>query len=318
MKRMPAALIVSLVLGACASPRAAVGPARPEARAGDTGRATETSIAPASIDKVEAPAAPARLAGDSLRTIAPDDAPSMQTPDPWERFNRSSYRFDARFDESVMVPVSNGYRHLPSPARVGVHNFFSNLRELVNVVNYALQARPRGMFRSIGRFAINTTLGIGGLIDVAQRFNLHRTPTGFGDTLATWGVHPGPYVVIPFLGPSTLREGLGLLADFGLSYSTNLGGLYTGSEAWYLGSTTAVDQRATSRFRYYATGSPFEYERIRFLYVHKRLIEDQRLDRLTLFAATESTTPVLQRVPVTSQAVEATSTKAWAVTGGSR
>jgi len=201
----------------------------------------------------------------------------MEAYDPWERANRFTYRFNARFDEHVFLPVSSAYQRLPSPIRSGVHNFFRNLRELDSILNYLLQARPGGGLRSLGRFAINTTLGLGGLIDVATRMELTNPPTGFGTTLARWGAHPGPYLVIPFLGPSTLREGIGLAGDLGASYSTNLGGLYAGDEGLLLGSTNAVDQRSTTAFRYYATGSPFEYERIRFLYVHRRLIEDEAI-----------------------------------------
>ena len=132
----------------------------------------------------------------------------------WERFNRFNYRFNARFDEAVFLPVSNAYRRLPSPIRAGVHNFFGNLSEIDSVINYTLQGRLGRGVRSLGRFVINSTLGIGGLFDVATKFHLPNAPTGFGTTLCQWGMHPGPYLVIPFLGPSTLREAVGLLGDY--------------------------------------------------------------------------------------------------------
>jgi phospholipid-binding lipoprotein MlaA len=201
----------------------------------------------------------------------------MQTYDPWERLNRFTYRFNARFDEAVFLPVSNGYRRLPSPVRFGVHNFFGNLAEVDSVINYLLQWRLGLGLRSLGRFLINSTVGIGGLFDAAGKLKLASAPTGFSTTLSKWGVHLGPYLVLPFLGPSTLRDGAGWLGDFGASYAVDVAHLYRGNKTWALGIADAVDQRANISFRYYSTGSPFEYETIRFLYVHKRLIEDEGL-----------------------------------------
>jgi phospholipid-binding lipoprotein MlaA len=205
------------------------------------------------------------------------DAPSMYTYDPWERVNRFTYRFNARFDEAVFLPVANGYRRVPAPLRSGVHNFFENLSEVESVINYAAQLRLAGSGRSLGRFVINSTLGIGGLFDVAAKFNLASAPTGFGATLSTWGMHPGPYFVIPLLGPSTLRDGIGLLGDFGVLYAIDIAHLYRGNKTWLLGVADAIDKRSNISFRYYSTGSPFEYETVRFLYVHKELIEDGAL-----------------------------------------
>jgi phospholipid-binding lipoprotein MlaA len=205
------------------------------------------------------------------------DAPSMYTYDPWERVNRFTYRFNARFDEAVFLPVANSYGRLPGPLRSGVHNFFENLSEVDSVINYAVQLRLRAGAHSLGRFVINSTLGIGGLFDVAQKFDLESEPAGFGSTLSVWGMHPGPYFVIPFLGPSTLRDGVGVLADFAVAYEVNVAGIYRGNKTWALGVVNAVDQRSNSSFRYYSTGSPFEYETVRFLYVHKELIEDEAL-----------------------------------------
>src|SRR5580693_5396411 len=207
--------------------------------------------------------------------ITPADAPSMATYDPFERLNRFTYRFNARFDEAVFLPVSNVYRRIPSPIRSGVHNFFGNLSEVDSVINYTLQWRLKLGLRSLGRFVINSTIGIGGLFDTAAKLKLPGAPTGLSTTLAKWGVHPGPYLVIPLLGPSTLRDGVGFLGDYGTSYGIDLFKLYRGDVSWGLGTVNAVDQRANVNFRYYASGSPFEYETIRFLYVRKRLIEDE-------------------------------------------
>ena len=201
----------------------------------------------------------------------------MYTYDPLERMNRFTYRFNARFDEAVFLPVANGYRRVPSPIRLSIHNFFANLSEVTSTVNYVLQVRPGGGVRSLGRFAINSTLGIGGLFDVATRLKLENEPTGFGDTLSIWGVHPGPYLVVPLLGPATLRDGVGFLGDFGIEYGINVANLYRGNISWGLDVVNGIDKRANTSFRYYGSGSPFEYETIRFLYVHKELIEDDAL-----------------------------------------
>ena len=211
--------------------------------------------------------------------LTPADAPAFATYDPWERFNRFNYRFNARFDEAVFLPVSNGYRRLPSPVRTGVHNFFGNLTEVDSVINYTLQGRLGRGVRSLGRFVINTTLGIGGLLDVATKLHIAYAPTGFGTTLSKWGMHPGPYLVIPILGPSTLREAVGLLGDYGASYGVNIADLYRGYQSWGLGVADSVDARANVNFRYYSTGSPFEYDNIRFLYVRKLLLEDEGLHK---------------------------------------
>jgi phospholipid-binding lipoprotein MlaA len=211
--------------------------------------------------------------------LTPADAPSMRTYDPWERVNRFIYRFNYRFDEAVFLPVSNAYRRLPSPIRAGVHNFFGNLTEIDSTINYTLQGRLGRGVRSAGRFVINSTIGIGGLFDVATKFHLAKARTGFGTTLAKWGMHPGPYLVIPLLGPSTLRGAVGILGDFGASYGINIADLYRGDPSWGLDVADAVDTRANVSFRYYASGSPFEYEDIRFLYVRKLLLEDEGLHK---------------------------------------
>jgi phospholipid-binding lipoprotein MlaA len=110
---------------------------------------------------------------------------------------------------------------------------------------------------------------------------LPGAPTGFATTLSKWGMHPGPYLVLPLLGPSTLRDGVGFAADYATEYGIDLAHLYRGDVSWGLGVANAVDQRAHVDFRYYSTGSPFEYETIRFLYVRQRLIQDEGLHAKT-------------------------------------
>jgi phospholipid-binding lipoprotein MlaA len=233
---------------------------------------------------------PGQDAAEMPQPVTAADAPSMRTYDPWERLNRFTYRFNARFDEAVYLRLSNAYRRVPAPIRSSVHNFFGNLSEVDSVVNYALQWRLKLSVRSLGRFLINTTIGVGGLFDTAAKLKLPGAPTGFSTTLATWGMHPGPFLVIPFLGPSTLRDGIGFLGDYGASYGIDVAKLYRGNVSWGLDGLNAVDQRSNVNFRYYSTGSPFEYENIRFLYVRKRLIEDAGLRAKDSNKETHSTT----------------------------
>jgi phospholipid-binding lipoprotein MlaA len=209
--------------------------------------------------------------------LTPADAPSMYTYDPWERLNRFTYRFNARFDDAIFLPVVNVYKRVPSPLRSGVHNFFGNLSEIDSVINYTLQWRLKYGWRSLERLVINSTIGIGGLIDVATKLKLPGAPSGFATTLSKWGMHPGPYLVLPLLGPSTLRDGVGFAADYATLYGIDVFRLYRGDVSWGLGVVNSVDERANVNFRYYSTGSPFEYETVRFLYVRKRLIEDAGL-----------------------------------------
>jgi phospholipid-binding lipoprotein MlaA len=246
----------------------------PESPAADNALNLEKALARAEQARAEKSVKQASI---DQASVTSSEAPPMDTYDPWGPFNRFMYRFNARFDESIFLPVANGYRRLPSPVRAGVHNFFGNLAEVDSLINYTLQGRLGRGARSLGRFVINSTIGIGGLFDFAAKTGLRKAPTGFGTTLAKWGMHPGPYLVIPILGPSTLREGIGLAADYGTSYGINLADLYRGDQSWGSGVLNAVDQRANVDFRYYSSGSPFEYEVIRFLYVRKLLIQDSSL-----------------------------------------
>jgi phospholipid-binding lipoprotein MlaA len=213
----------------------------------------------------------------SAPPVTPADAPPMYTYDPWERLNRFTYRFNARFDEAIFLPAANTYKRIPRPLRSGVHNFFGNLSEIDSGINYTLQWRLKYGVRAVERLVINSTLGIGGLFDVATKLKLPGAPTGFATTLAKWGMHPGPYLVIPLLGPNTLRDGAGYAVDYGTMYGIDIFHLYRGDVSWGLGIANAVDQRANVDFRYYGTASPFEYENIRFLFVRRRLIEDEGL-----------------------------------------
>jgi len=277
--RLAALSLLAAALGGCASQSISIRSLPPENPAAENAAAVESAAAFASAVAGTPESEVDKTVGESkpVPPLTAADAPSMATYDPFERLNRFTYRFNARFDEAIYLPVANVYRRIPKPIRTGTHNFFANLAEVDSTINYALQWRLKLGARSLGRFVINSTVGLGGLIDVATKLKLPGAPTGASTTLAKWGVHPGPYVVIPLLGPSTLRDGFGFLADYGTSYAINVGDLYRGWVSWGLGVSDAVDLRSNVSFRYYSTGSPFEYENVRFLYVRKRLIEDQGL-----------------------------------------
>jgi phospholipid-binding lipoprotein MlaA len=271
----------------------------PAARDATSEKAGAPSLAAAGA--VTAPSSPVTAAAAPTAPAAVDtrgppltvaDAPSMYSYDPWEHLNRFTYRFNAQFDENVFLPVANSYqRALPSPLRLGIHNFFSNLAEVKSIANYVLQVRLPNALRNFARFAINSTMGVGGLFDVAKEFHLPAAQTAFTTTLATYGVQPGPYLVVPLLGPSTLRDGGGYLADYGISYWVNLVHLYRGDWEYALGTVNAIDVRSNTNFRYYSTGSPLEYENIRFLFVYKELIEDEAVRRTRRPRAAGNDTP---------------------------
>ncbi|MFN7097031.1 MAG: VacJ family lipoprotein [Gammaproteobacteria bacterium] len=135
--------------------------------------------------------------------------------DPLQTVNRATFAFNQQFDRFLLKPTAKVYKTVvPGPARKGVNNFFMNLNEVPTTVNYLLQAQPGPAYESFWRLLINSTIGIGGLFDVASHMGLQRTTNDFGITLSKWGFSSSPYFVIPFLGPSNIRDGLSLLVDY--------------------------------------------------------------------------------------------------------
>jgi len=134
--------------------------------------------------------------------------------DPWEGFNRRGYAINQFLDRILIRPISKLFRVVaPGPIGQGVHNFLSNLAEPVILINDLLQARPRRAGATTARFVFNSTVGVFGLIDVAERAGLPHHPNSFGDTLGRYGVGPGPYLFLPLLGPSTVRDLFGAGVD---------------------------------------------------------------------------------------------------------
>jgi phospholipid-binding lipoprotein MlaA len=135
--------------------------------------------------------------------------------DPMEGFNRNVWAFNQAVDQAAIKPVTTVYRTVtPIPARRGISRVMDNLREPLSFINNLLQGKPGRAVNSLGRFLINTTIGVGGLADHATDLGLPETREDFGQTLAAWGFKSSPYLVLPLLGPSTVRDGIGTAATF--------------------------------------------------------------------------------------------------------
>lgn len=143
--------------------------------------------------------------------------PSAQ--DPWEPLNRSVFEFNEGLDAYVLKPVVTGYRFiLPEFVRDGIYNVFSNYKDIYTALNNVLQGKPSYAFNDLMRVVVNTTMGLGGLIDLATPGGLEKHNEDFGQTLGVWGVPSGPYVVLPFFGPSSVRDTFGTVADIQTDY----------------------------------------------------------------------------------------------------
>ena len=212
--------------------------------------------------------------------VKPDETAAIDAYDPWEPMNRRIYIFNAIFDNVIFLPVVNAYEFvLPTFVRKGITNFFNNLMEVPILMNSLLQFKFEKAVNTFGRIMINTTVGLGGLIDVATlNDGIQREDEDFGQTLGFFGLGPGPYLVLPILGPSDLRDTAGLVVDTAV-YSLMVGELIdlTGLGSpeddilnYSLSALYAIDKRSNEPFRYYKTGSPFEYDLIRKLYLIKR------------------------------------------------
>jgi phospholipid-binding lipoprotein MlaA len=142
--------------------------------------------------------------------------PGRTTPDDrWEGFNRGVYKFNDTVDRAALKPVAKGYRKItPHWLRIGIGNFLGNLEYPATAANQFLQGKPKMGLRDTGRFLLNTTLGIGGIFDVATAVGLEANDEDLGQTLAVWGVGSGPYLNLPFFGPSTVRDAPTRVFDF--------------------------------------------------------------------------------------------------------
>ena len=193
--------------------------------------------------------------------------------DPWERMNRRFYRFNAGFDKYVFLPGLRVYRLiLPEPLRIGFSNFLSNLGQLTSLMNSVLQLAPKKSAITLGRFVVNSTLGCAGLADPATYMGLIDYHEDFGQTLGRWGMGPGPYLVLPIGGPSSLRDGTGWGVDIAArtylqSQFIDVSLLDPAYATWLLASW--LQARDDQPFRYGELG-PFEYDLVRYFYLEHR------------------------------------------------
>ncbi len=187
-------------------------------------------------------------AADEVKTDSDDFETTIvedEIYDPLEGINRAVFGFNNVADRVILEPVAKGYKKLPTPIQSGLGNFIKNLKLPLVAVNQLLQGQGKNAVESTGRFFVNSTIGIFGLIDVADNIGLEQKEEDFGQTLATWGVGDGFYVVLPLFGPSNLRDTAGMvmtmMTDPVNAYATSQG------EAWAIPVRTAVnavDQRS--------------------------------------------------------------------------
>ncbi len=136
------------------------------------------------------------------------DISANEINDPYENLNRKTFQFNENLDEKIAKPIAKIYSEFPPPIKSGVTNFFNNLEEVDTFINQLLQGKPKESLNDLTRFIINSTIGLAGFIDVASKIGLERHEEDFGQTLGVWGVGQGPYIMLPVLGPSSLRDTL--------------------------------------------------------------------------------------------------------------
>ena len=195
--------------------------------------------------------------------------------DPLEEMNRRIYHFNYRFDQWVLLPVVKGYTSVtPHFVRTGVSNFFNNLGDVPNLFNSVLQLKAQRSAEITARLMFNTLIGVGGLWDPATSMGLPRQSEDFGQTLGFYGVPDGPYIMLPILGPSNLRDTTGLVVDYAGEQSINyLNVAEQSSRHPEIFALRVVDKRYTTAFRYGQLNSPFEYEKVRYVYTQARKLQ---------------------------------------------
>ena len=203
-------------------------------------------------------------------------APGADSRDPWEGYNRAMFRFNDAVDTAVLKPVATAYRDtLPQPVRTGVGNFFGNLSDVWSFVNNVLQVKPEGALHSFWRVVINSTMGLGGVLDPASEMRLERHREDFGQTLGRWGMPSGPYFVLPLLGPSTLRDSAALPVDV---YGSPLGHFNDGAWRNSLGALNVVQTRAgllvTTEFLESAALDRYSFQRDAYLQKRRNEVYD--------------------------------------------
>ena len=215
---------------------------------------------------------PARSIALLLISAALTACASARDPrDPLEPLNRGVYKFNEAVDKAVLKPVAKGYKAVvPPPLQTGVTNFFSNFTDVTSAINDLLQGKIRAAASDVGRIAVNSTVGILGVFDVASRIGFEKHNEDFGQTLGAWGVAPGPYLVLPFLGPSDFRDTVGLVAEY---YTDPEFYLFTHSpENWIVFGTRVINLRANllDSERIFDVAAMDKYAFLRDAYLQRR------------------------------------------------
>jgi phospholipid-binding lipoprotein MlaA len=187
--------------------------------------------------------------------------PSANPVDPLEPMNRAVYKFNDAVDTAVLKPVATGYKAIvPSPIRTGVSNFFSNIGDVWSMVNHVLQFEFANAGKTAARLGINTFLGLGGVLDIATDAGIEVPKADLGQTMGKWGIPSGPYVMLPLLGPSTVRDGVGTITATYYDPINGIGDNATrntltvtrlvDARTRYLGATDAVDEIALDKYTF--------------------------------------------------------------------
>ena len=207
-----------------------------------------------------------------------DEETTINVYDPIEPANRAIYKFNAMFDRAIFLPVTDLYAFLtPVFVQERVTDFFSNLSELGTFANSILQGKVERASRALVRFAVNSTVGLAGLFDPMTALGTRQEREDFGQTLGVWGVGDGPYLVLPFFGPSNLRDTTGLAGDYAAYQAVDPFGLASFEDDHpEMTVLRVLDTRLTTKARYYQTGTPFEYDLVRLLYTQVRKLEIQK------------------------------------------
>ncbi|WP_084446258.1 MlaA family lipoprotein [Desulfosarcina sp. BuS5] len=198
--------------------------------------------------------------------------------DPWEGFNRNMYVFNYYFDKYVFLPVVDAYEWImPDYAEDRISGIFKNIGELRNFTNNLLQLKGKKTAITTGRFLVNSTIGLAGMYDPAAKWAMPVQKEDFGQTLGYYSVGAGPYLVLPIIGPSTLRDTTGFVVDTAVHRAVldcalddvnNKSKVQAG-----ISLLMSIDARHRTAFRYYQSGSPFEYDLVRMLYLEKRKMD---------------------------------------------
>ncbi len=217
-----------------------------------------------------------------MTACASTQTASSDPRDPFENYNRSMFRFNTSLDENVIKPVATGYAdYVPSFIRTAIGNFFGNLGDVWTALNNYLQGKPRDGTSDAGRVAFNSTFGLLGLIDVATPMGLPKHDEDFGQTLGVWGVKSGPYLVLPFFGASTVRDGVAKPVDLIYGDALNYGGNQSfentsrvlrvvDDRAAFLGSSSLMERAALD---------PYQFYRDAYLQRREARVRDGRDDR---------------------------------------